>query len=73
MRRPQTVKIVKNSIPWICPLCFGKQEEHIKYLCRPCNLAIDSLLDLTVKQVKNEYRNSRIRYLQAKVALSKIC
>ena len=71
MRRTQIID--KNSTNWVCPLCFGKQGEHSKYLCRPCNCAIDNLFDLTIKQLKEEFRTSRIRYLQAKVALSKVC
>ena len=73
MRRPQTVKIVKNSIPWVCPLCQNKQDTHSGILCRPCNCAIDSLLDLTVKQLKYEFYQSRIRYWQVKIALGKVC
>ena len=74
MRRTPAGNLVLSKTPgWQCPLCKEKQTIHSSSLCRPCNCAIDSLLDLTVKQLKEECEKSRVRYLQAKLALEKVC
>jgi len=79
MRRPQTTRLVnKNSQVeknpyFVCPICQKTQDSCVSKYCNRCNIAIDDLLDLTIKQLEAEHLYAKVRYLQATVALAKVC